>query len=282
MTISVRQHRLWKDGSRVEFIRSPYVGGPFAAGRPRILVMHFTYGAGGRSSANWFADPNRPNGSSAQIVIDRDGSLIQCVEFGTVAWHAGKSRLRDIDGLNAHSIGIELANWGYLQRTGSGWASYTGVKIPDPVIATHRNGNPDGVPSPCGWEPYPQAQLDAAVDVARVLVREYGIKEIVGHDDISKGRKWDPGPAFDMARFRAQVFGEDGEDGDTRMRVMPADGLNLRTGPGVHFAAIEKLPAGTIVDPIGADGNWVEVSVLTAAAAPRATGWVHGEYLADA
>ena len=42
-------------------------------------------------------------------------------------------------------------------------------------------------------------------EVAALLVREYGIKEILGHDDIAPKRKWDPGPAFPMDQFRATV-----------------------------------------------------------------------------
>lgn len=202
---SIDGGRLLADGRAVEMIPSPYVSGRFAA-PPPILVMHFTYGASARSSAEWFrAAENK--GSSAHVVIERDGATLQCVPFDVVAWHAGGSSWKGKTNLNRTSIGIEMANWGYLKRKGDGWASYTGAPIADPVIAVHRNGNPDGSRSPIGWEPYPEAQFAAAVAIARALVAAYGITEIVGHDDIAPDRKWDPGPAFDMARFRAAVFG---------------------------------------------------------------------------
>lgn len=277
MAFSVRKDRLHLGREAVTLIPSRFDGGAFAA-TPRIAVIHFTYGGSGRSSAEWFRDSRNP-GSSAHVVIDRDGTCFQCVGLDRVAWHAGASRLRDLVGLNRHSFGIELANWGYLKRQGEAWASHTGLRIQNAVVARHRNGNPDGSTAPIGWEAYPEEQVQAAAGVTRALVEAFGVEEIVGHDDISPGRKWDPGPAFDMARFRALVFGERAADADIRRRVASAEGLNLRAGPGTQFAAKELLPDGTEVEPIEQDGLWVSVSVIGADGRPRATGWVHGRYL---
>lgn len=192
-------------GKPVEQIASKNTGGPFAA-TPRIVVMHFTAGGSARSSAQWFASPLNTN-SSAHVVIERDGSAIQCVDFGTVAWHAGRSQWRSLSGLNRYAIGVELANWGFLQAHAGLWLNSAGRPVPDPVMAVHRNGNPDGSRQPIGWEPYPEAQFEAAVQVVVALKQAYGITEIVGHDDIAPRRKSDPGPAFDMARFRQRVLG---------------------------------------------------------------------------
>jgi N-acetylmuramoyl-L-alanine amidase len=277
VAFSIKAHALSEGGKAVEFIKSPFVGG--ALPQPtKIIVIHFTYGASARSSANWFKDKNN-RGSSAHVVVDRSGEVIQCVPLNTVAWHAGDSRLRDLVGLNRYSIGIELANWGYLQRSGDGWASYSGAKIAKPFIGVHKNGNPDKGHVPIGWEPYPAPQFVSAVEIARALVDTYGVTEIVGHDDISPGRKWDPGPAFDMARFRNQVFGDRKENGDIRLKVLAADGLNLRTGAGTQFEAKQLLPAGTVVEPISEDGLWMCVSVIGANGQPTATGWVHSKYV---
>ena len=277
MAFSIRSHKLHRDGRAVETIKSRYTGGAFAA-PPRFLVVHFTFGGSARSSAEWFDDPDNP-GSSAHLVIEREGSVIQCVPFDTVAWHAGRSTWKGISGLNRHSIGIELANWGYLKRHDGGWASYTGKLIPNPVLAVHKNGNPDASTQPIGWEPFPEAQFQSLVEIVRALVETYGITEIVGHDDIAPTRKWDPGPAFDMTRLRSLVFGGRGDDGDDVLVVEPASGLNLRKGPGASFEVIRLLAAGTRVKPLGQEGKWYEVSVLDAADAPVDTGWVHGGYL---
>lgn len=278
MAFSIRDHRLWRDDSRVETMLSPFIGGSFAE-PPRILVVHFTAGASARSSAEWFRDRSNP-GSSAHLVIERDGSVVQCVPFDTIAWHAGRSAWNGLIGLNRHALGIELANRGDLVRRGEGWASLTGAVVVDPVVAVHRNGNPDGSHRPIGWERYPDPQVAALAEIARALVATYGIAEIVGHDDIAPTRKWDPGPAFDMPRFRAAVFGGRGEDESPALTVRPSDGLNLRAGPGVDRAVLELLPPGTRVMPLERFGRWLSVSVLGADGAPRRTGWVHGAYLA--
>ncbi len=278
MSFSIHDHRLFDDGRAVETIASRFAGGRFAS-TPRLLVVHFTAGASARSSAEWFDDPDNP-GSSAHLVIDRDGSVIQCVPFDTIAWHAGRSTWKGLDGLNRHALGIELANWGDLVRRGAGWASGTGVAIPDPVLAIHKNGNPDGSRTPIGWEPFPDPQVQSLVAIARQLVAAYGIEEIVGHDDIAPTRKWDPGPAFDMARVRAQVFGGRAAEAGAARVVTADDGLNLRDGPGTDHAVLEILPKGTRVLPREASGRWLSVDVLRAEGAARRTGWVHGGFLA--
>lgn len=245
---SVSGGRLLADGRAVEMIPSR-----FTTDVPDrvvdLLVMHFTYGASGRSSAEWFRDPSNP-GSSAHVVVDRDGSIIQCVSTEVAAWHAGKSSWRGRTDTNRRSIGIELANWGYLERHGAGWASYTGVPIADPVIATHKNGNPDGGRAPIGWEPYYEAQFNAAVAIARALVATYGITEIVGHDDVAPSRKWDPGPAFDMERFRREVFA--GAVGDEAApSAAPADHSGRVTTVEDVQGALNALGYG----PIAVDGD---------------------------
>ena len=261
----------------VEQIKSNNTSGPFGA-TPKIAVIHFTAGGTARSSAEWFRHPGN-TGSSAHVVIERDGTVIQCVSFKKVAWHAGKSRWRDLVGLNRHSFGIELANWGALRPSGGGWVTSTGKSIADPFIGVHRNGNPDGSTRPIGWEPYPQEQVEAAAGVVGALAAAYGVNEIVGHDDIAPVRKSDPGPAFSMTRFRQQVLNPRRDDGDNIGMVAVASGLNLRTGPGTGHPVITALPKGTKLQLLSAQGNWLEVSQLDAGGHPVLTGWVHGQYV---
>lgn len=277
MSIQVKNHRLYNDGKAVDLVSSPYISAGLAD-PVRIVVMHFTYGGSAASSAEWFRSKQNP-GSSAHAVIERDGSLIQCVTFDKVAWHAGKSEWNGIVGLNRHSFGIELANWGYLRSVGGAWQTYTDKRISEPFLAVHKGGNPDGSNSPIGWEPYPEAQVQAAAELVRALVAAYGINEIVGHDDISPTRKWDPGPAFDMVRFRALVFGGRKSDEGTALSVTVQAGLNLRAGPSTADQVLVILPFGARLKPIEARGHWLSVSVLDAQGAPTRTGWVHSGYV---
>lgn len=286
MSFTIKRSKLYRDDQAIEFVRSPYTGGAFSS-KPKILVIHFTSGGSARSSAKWFKNPDNP-GSSAHLIIDRDGLVLQCVNLDTIAWHAGRSQWTNIQGknmvgLNQFSLGIELANWGHLRQTQDGWTSYTGVKIANPVLAVHKNGNPLGPRhQPAGWEAYPDVQFQAAVQIARTMVNTLDIDEIVGHDDIAPTRKWDPGPAFDMRRFRGLVFGGRNNDGDNHYIVSVKAGLNLRRGPGIQFDAITLLAQGTSLDPIETDGNWLNVSVLDKNNQPQFTGWVNSHYIKTA
>lgn len=195
---SIAGGRLLADGAPVPYRGTPNLGG---AVNPRFLVMHFT--AGGYAGAvDWLCNPSAK--ASAHLVIGERGEVTQLAPFDRATWHAGKSSWRDVLGsLNPVSIGIELANYGELDG-GPGCYTFSGRAVPDDrvIVAAHRNG---GGPQP--WHTYPPAQIAAALGIAQALHAAYGFEDVVGHDQIAPGRKTDPGPAFDMAAFRAAVLG---------------------------------------------------------------------------
>jgi AmpD protein len=116
-------------------------------------------------SADAYFESLRDVRVSAHFLIRRDGSLVQYVPCPFRAWHAGESTWRGRGACNDFSIGIELE--------GS-----------DEV-------------------PYALVQYSALGALVRALVMKYPIAGIVGHSEIAPGRKTDPGPHFDWARFRA-------------------------------------------------------------------------------
>ncbi|HLW73523.1 MAG TPA: 1,6-anhydro-N-acetylmuramyl-L-alanine amidase AmpD [Gammaproteobacteria bacterium] len=104
---------------------------------------------------------------ASHLLIRRDGELLQFVPFHKRAWHAGVSRFQGREACNDFSIGIEI------------------------------EGADD-----VAYEPVQYTRLAA---VSRAVMRAYpGITaaHVVGHSDIAPGRKTDPGPAFDWARYR--------------------------------------------------------------------------------
>lgn len=108
---------------------------------------------------------------SAHFLIERDGAVTQFVSCLERAWHAGKSFFDGRENCNDFSLGIEL------------------------------EGTDD--------KAYSDAQYAVLGRLARGLLRAYpGITpaRIQGHSDIAPGRKTDPGPAFDWARFRASLL----------------------------------------------------------------------------
>lgn len=189
----------WLDGAA----RQPIPGGQEMLTR-RFLVIHFTAGWGAKTSIDFWRSPEA-NGACAHIIIDRDGKITQCRPFNRTCGHAGASKWVDpgtgkiYTGLNANSIGIELANCGDLQRAiypSTCGPDLSGKPIPR-LTARHKNGG-----SIKEWEVYPQAQLNACAAVAKALVAHYNLDDVVGHDDIAPDRKNDPGPAYPLQVLR--------------------------------------------------------------------------------
>jgi N-acetyl-anhydromuramoyl-L-alanine amidase len=101
---------------------------------------------------------------SAHFLIRRDGKLLQFVPCAKRAWHAGESSWKGRSRCNDFSIGIELEG--------------------------------------TGEEPFAPSQYRRLAALTRALQARYPIRDIVGHSDIAPGRKTDPGPSFDWARYR--------------------------------------------------------------------------------
>lgn len=104
---------------------------------------------------------------SAHFFIRRDGEIIQFVSCHQRAWHAGASAWKGRERCNDFSIGIEL----------------------------------EGSDS----DPFADAQYTALAGLTLALKEAYPITDIVGHSDIAPGRKTDPGPHFDWARYRTLI-----------------------------------------------------------------------------
>ena len=273
----ISRHRLVQDdGTPIPYRRSPNQSPGL---EPKLVVVHYTAGASAESSIDWLTNPASRAGT--HVVVGRDGSVTQLVSFDRQAWHAGRSEWQGLEGLNAHSFGIELDNGGPLQQHRDGsWHTPFGATVPqDQVLeATHRHGG-----ATRGWHTYTGEQLIAASEVANLLVGHYGLGEVVGHDDIAPGRKTDPGPAFPMQTFRARVIGRaDDAAGVVGLLAQTTSALNIRLGPGTNWEklAVSPLPAGTKVEILAEEGSWRQVFVLDFVGGEMdIEGWVHGRYL---
>ena len=152
----------------------------------RILVMHATCGASGKSSIECWRDAG--SGVCAHIVIDRDGTVMQCRPFNRTCGHVRPvCKWNGFSNLNSCSIGIELAN-AMNDRGAYSWAK----KQPN-----FKDADADG------YEDYPAAQVAAVTEVAKVLVARYNLDDIVTHASLDPSRRDDPGPEFDMKALRA-------------------------------------------------------------------------------
>lgn len=204
MKYAIKNHLLELNEKQVPFIKSPHGG---ASMTPRYLVIHYTAGSSASGAVTWFMDPRAK--ASAHLVIDRDGTATQMMNFNKVAWHAGESKWGGLRGLNQHAIGIELVNSGKLNRTSKGqWTNWANQAVDEDevYVLTHKHEK-----TPAGWHTYTQAQFDTVFSIGLLLKNHYHLLDVIGHDDISKGRKVDPGPAFPMISVQSKIVGRSGE-----------------------------------------------------------------------
>lgn len=270
--MKILNHRLCRDdGTPYDFVRSPNQSGVI---EPEYLIMHYTAGRNAQSSINWLVNPQAR--ASAHLVIGADGAITQLVALNRKAWHAGRSRWVGRAGLNNFSIGIELDNPGVLTHHASGWFTYWGDPVDDNYVveAVHKNGG-----ALRGWHTYNGAQLEAAIEVASLLVRRYGLKDVLGHEDVAPARKIDPGPAFSMDSFQARVIGR--EDDELEVFETMVD-LNIRIGAGTQYdkLPVSPLPPSTRLEVVAQQGAWRLVDVLDPIKGETDVhGWVHGRFI---
>ena len=141
-----------------------------------LVVIHYTAGSERGDEAALRGATERE--VSVHYLVGRSESygIKLIVPEEKSAWHAGKAEWTDHTGkkstaINSMSIGIEISNRG---------------------------------PS----EPYTDFQYEAVAQIARDLIDRYEhitIDRFVGHQDISPGRKFDPGAHWDWKRFRSLV-----------------------------------------------------------------------------
>ena len=146
---------------------------PASCGPVDTLVLHYTGMASAEAALARLREPAAR--VSAHWCVGEDGTLWRLVSETQRAWHAGLSAWRGRRSVNDHSIGIELVNPGHE----------------------------------LGYRPFPRAQMDALVDLARAIAARHPIdpRNVVAHSDIAPERKQDPGELFDWARLAAAGIG---------------------------------------------------------------------------
>ena len=243
--------------------------------KKQFVVVHYTAG-------NLYKDDvNQLSSGSAQvschIVIGRNGEVTQVGSFDDIQWHAGASTWKGINGLNSYSIGIELTNPGYLKPTGDGrtYLAHFGKKYDlynDNLVLAEQ---PDVGSGTYGWLPYTQAQLEALAAVVDALKKAYpSIKEVVGHEQISPGRKQDPGLGIIldwklMDRLNGHV---DRSDDDKEQQEQVSDikwvnrqvigapsGLRIRSGMSSSSAVIGSLKNGEHIQTLWKSNDWLQL-----------------------
>lgn len=160
------------------------------------IVYHYTASGTLSGTVKWLQNP--ASKVSAHYVIGTDGRVVQMVALDRAAWHAGTSVLANSEGVNQFSIGFEIVNWGKLTRRDGKFYTYTGSE--------YQGAEPVAADGAC-WAPYTEDQYQAVARLTAALLGKYPIQYITGHSDLAtpKGRKIDPGPAFDWQRIQASL-----------------------------------------------------------------------------
>ncbi|HBK78386.1 MAG TPA: N-acetylmuramyl-L-alanine amidase [Nitrospinae bacterium] len=217
--------------------------------------------------------------ASAHLVLGRGGGqIVQLAPFNVETWHAGQSRWAGHSGLNGCSIGVEIANAGRLVRSGGALRTWYGATVPDGEALRARHKHED---APAYWHAYTALQLERALDLARCLAAAYELADILGHEDISPGRKSDPAPAFPLEKIRAAVLDRAAEIDPAfpleKFREVAPPALNIRIGPGTRFPLADApLPRGARLRLLEERGGWSRVRVT---GGDGLEGWVSSAYI---
>ena len=114
-------------------------------------------------------------GVSAHFGVLRNGSIIQWVPEENVAYHAGKSRFRHLQGLNSYWIGIEFFG------------------VDDSAFDDRQYG--------------PGAELTSYLMEKYKIPSEYvRMHSEVSNHEVRSDPKWDPGKYFDWIRFGGLII----------------------------------------------------------------------------
>jgi N-acetylmuramoyl-L-alanine amidase len=237
-----------ENGEKVRIDLTSFVGGII---NPTFVIIHYTATANASSPINFFKNAHdNPQKVAAHIVLDKDGAITQMVPFNKKCSHAGLSNWDVVEGMNSHSIGIEIVNLGP--------APAANAAIPGVIKKGHKN-NPPGAGTNQYWYAYPQVQLTALYKLCKVILAAYpDIKLILGHDDVSPYRKQDPGPAFSWNDFRMAVYGATNDIGKI-FTVNTADSKFRSVPSTLNNTPIKALPIGYQVGLIATSGDWCRV-----------------------
>lgn len=172
--------------------------GSYARGYPLGAVVHFT--AGRRSGLKAGIDEQVRN-KFLYFVIDKDGNIGQNFSLDSWGYHAGESSYPGLgSGVSQHLVGIEVQAAGMLKKVGSTYKTWYGETVPtaDVRVIPRKNANQEAG----AYQAYTKTQEEALIRLLKWLRENnpevFDYKHVLGHDEVSPGRKNDPGGALSM------------------------------------------------------------------------------------
>lgn len=175
--------------------RSPNHG-PRRGGGIDMLLLHYTDMPRVADALDRLCDPQAQ--VSAHYVVGEDGTVWRLVPESERAWHAGVAWWAGETDINSRSIGIELSNPGHSH----------------------------------GYRRFPEAQMAAVESLCLEILARHPIpaSRVLGHSDVSPGRKIDPGHLFDWRRLARAGIG-----------LWPNNAAPADLSPGALVAALATI-----------------------------------------
>ncbi|UII25986.1 N-acetylmuramoyl-L-alanine amidase [Fulvivirga maritima] len=270
--MKIIDHQL--QGEKVTYQPTPnYYNPPFrtSSGLPDAIVIHYTAMTSVEGAVKVLTTKYEKGNASAHLVIGKQGEIVQLSNFNFRTWHAGKSQYNGRSGYNSYSIGIEIDNVGWLNKMEDGTFSRhkLGKSFTQDQIVQCPHFNPNVHYQ--YWERFTDSQIETVTEICQLLYELYGIKEILGHDEIAPDRKQDPGPAFDIRQLRNDVLKNRSDEGESG--VVSASMLNIRAGAGTNFDKVaQPLIRNTEVEILEESGDWYKVKTSI-------EGWVSKDFI---
>lgn len=153
-----------------------------------LIALHHTAGGSVTSTFKWW-DTGDPRRIGTAYIVARDGEVFEVFPPDYWAWHLG---VKDAE-IEQRSIGIELANAGWLKPDGNGnLATWWGQKF-EFTDHEHVHQFPNEWREHRWYEVYPQEQIDATVELVTHLCDRWDIPKVLprkAKDDDADLRQW--------------------------------------------------------------------------------------------
>ena len=145
--------------------------------RPRNEIIYLVYHYTGMMSQKKAIERliSKKSKVSCHYFVKKNGTIINMVPDKFIAWHAGISCWKKDKNLNNKSIGIEIHNSGHFNK----------------------------------YEKFSKKQVKSLLSLTKILKKKYNIKvkNILGHTDVARFRKKDPGEKFPWKHFAKHKIG---------------------------------------------------------------------------
>ena len=142
-----------------------------------LIIIHFTETKTFNEALNLLTSLERK--VSSHYLIDKSGDIFNLVDLDKRAWHAGESMWGNYNDINSRSIGIEIVNSGEVMK-----------------------------------EDYTTKQINSLSVLLNSLLKDYNIKNILGHSDIAPTRKIDPGVHFPWQKIYQNLHSQPLQEND--------------------------------------------------------------------